>query len=41
MSVLALSMPTGEPLSLLAAAVVALGVVGLLVGTARRVRRRA
>ncbi|MGH3915649.1 MAG: hypothetical protein ACRDTC_19915 [Pseudonocardiaceae bacterium] len=41
MSVLALSTPTGEPLSLLAAAVVALGVVGLLVGTARRVRRRA
>lgn len=41
MSVLALSMPTGEPLSLLAAAVVALGVLGLLVGTARRVRRRA
>jgi hypothetical protein len=41
MSVLALSMPSGEPLSLLAAAVVALGVVGFTVGTARRIRSRA
>ncbi|HEU0088219.1 MAG TPA: hypothetical protein VFQ77_11330 [Pseudonocardiaceae bacterium] len=41
MSVLALTMPTGEPLSWLAATVVALGVVGLLVGTVLRVKRRA
>lgn len=41
MSVLALSAPPGEPMSVLAAAVVALGLLGLLVGTALRVRRRA
>lgn len=41
MSVLALSAPNGEPLSLLATAVVALGLIGLMVGTALRVRRRA
>lgn len=41
MAVLALSTPTGEPMSVLAAAVVALGLLGLVVGTALRVRRRA
>ncbi|MGH3793595.1 MAG: hypothetical protein ACRDSP_01760 [Pseudonocardiaceae bacterium] len=40
MSFLALSTSTGEPMSWLAAVVVALGVVGLVVGTALRVRRR-
>lgn len=41
MAVLALSTPTGEPMSTLAAVVVALGLLGLVVGTALRVRRRA
>lgn len=41
MPVLALSMPPGEPMSVLAIAVVALGLLGLLVGTALRVKRRA
>ena len=41
MSALELTMPSGEPLSWLAAAVVALGVIGLLVGTALRIRDRA
>ncbi|HEX2301666.1 MAG TPA: hypothetical protein VHH34_24700 [Pseudonocardiaceae bacterium] len=41
MSVLALSTPAGEPMSGLAVAVVALGLLGFLVGTALRVKRRA
>ena len=41
MSVLALSTPLGEPMSVLAIAVVALGLLGLLGGTALRVKRRA
>lgn len=41
MSVLALSTPPGEPMSVLAIVVVALGLLGLLVGTALRVKRRA
>lgn len=41
MFVLALTTPTGEPVSMLAAGVVALGVIGLLVGTVLRIRRRA
>jgi hypothetical protein len=39
MSVLALSTPSGEPLSWVAASVVALGLIGLLVGTALRISR--
>lgn len=40
MTVLALSTGSGEPLSWLAVVVVALGVIGLMIGTARRVRSR-
>lgn len=40
MLLLALSTPTGEPLSWMAALVVALGLIGLVVGAALRVRRR-
>jgi len=40
MSVLALMTPSGEPLSWVAATVVALGVLGLVVGTALRIGRR-
>ncbi|HEY2724001.1 MAG TPA: hypothetical protein VGI84_04885 [Pseudonocardiaceae bacterium] len=41
MYVLALSTSSGEPLSWVAATVVALGVIGLLIGTALRIRGRA
>jgi hypothetical protein len=40
MAVLALSTLDGEPISVLAVVVVALGLLGLVVGTALRVRRR-
>jgi hypothetical protein len=40
MSALAFSTVNGEPLSWLAVVVVALGMIGLLVGAARRVRNR-
>lgn len=40
MSVLALTSPTGEPLSSLAALVVLLGMLGLLVGAVLRARGR-
>ncbi|MGH3977739.1 MAG: hypothetical protein ACRDRZ_01865 [Pseudonocardiaceae bacterium] len=41
MSVLALSTPSGEPVSWVAAVVVALGLIGLVVGALLRARRRA
>ncbi|HEV7452306.1 MAG TPA: hypothetical protein VGO16_13150 [Pseudonocardiaceae bacterium] len=40
MTVLALSTASGEPLSWLAVVVVALGMIGMMIGTARRVRNR-
>jgi hypothetical protein len=40
MGILALSTVSGEPLSWLAVVVVALGMIGLLVGAARLVRSR-
>ncbi|MGH4009286.1 MAG: hypothetical protein ACRDTH_14235 [Pseudonocardiaceae bacterium] len=41
MTVLALVTASGEPLSWVAVVVIALGTLGLMVGTARRVRNRA
>ena len=40
MTFLALSTASGEPLSWVAVVVIALGTIGLLIGTARRVRNR-
>jgi hypothetical protein len=40
MTFLALSTVSGEPLSWVAVVVIALGTIGLLIGTARRVRNR-
>ncbi|MGH3816099.1 MAG: hypothetical protein ACRDUV_27235 [Pseudonocardiaceae bacterium] len=40
MTVLALLTASGEPLSWVAVVVIALGTIGLMIGTARRVRNR-
>jgi hypothetical protein len=40
MAVLALVTASGEPLSWVAVGVVVLGAIGLMIGTARRVRNR-